>query len=306
VPNNRIENLAKVACATAGAIWGLYWIPLRAVNTAGINGSWATTLFYLAPFLLLLPIAIFRWRHIYRAGWPLQWIAILAALALVFYSNAFLYTDVIRAALLYYLTPIWSAVLARIWLKEPITRGRIVSIVLGLLGLLVILNADQGFPIPRNAGDWMGLIAGLFWALTANVMRRDSGQHTFDVLISWFFWAAVFALVFAMLPILDKPPAPDMRQVIEVLPWFLPVVLLMIIPMFYAITWGVPLLNPGTVGILFMIEIGVAAVSAALLTDEPFGMREALGVGLITAAGLTETFAVMLGALLPTRRRKRN
>lgn len=306
MPNNHIENLAKVACTTAGAIWGLYWIPLRAVNAAGITGSWATTLFYLAPFLLLLPIAIFRWRHIIRAGWPLQWIAILAAVALVFYSNAFLYTDVIRAVLLYYLTPIWSALLARVWLKEPITRGRIIAIVLGLLGLLVILNVDRGFPVPRNAGDWMGLIAGLFWALTANVMRRDSGQYTLDVLISWFFWATVFALLFAMLPILDEPPVPKIRQVIEVLPWFLPVVVLMIIPMFYAITWGVPFLNPGTVGILFMAEISIGAISAALLTDEPFGRREVLGVGLITAAGLTEAFTVVLSSSLFARRQSRN
>ena len=150
----------------------------------------------------------------------------------------------------------------------------------------------------------MGLIAGLFWALTANVMRRDPGQHTFDVLISWFFWAAVIALVFAMLPILGEPPAPEMDQVIEVLPWFLPVVVLMVIPMFYAITWGVPLLNPGTVGILFMTEISIGALSAALLTDEPFGTREVLGVGLITAAGLTEVFSTVISSSFALRRRK--
>ena len=295
-----------VACTAAGAIWGLFWIPLRAVNTAGISGSWATALFYLVPFLLLLPIAMIRWRHILQTGWPLQWAAITAALALVFYSNALLYTDVIRAILLYYLTPIWSTLLARAWLKEPITRSRVVAIVLGILGLLVILNADQGLPIPKNAGDWMGLISGLFWALAANVMRRESPQYPFDVMISWFFWAAVFGLILALLPILDQPPVPKVRQVTEILPWFIPVVLLMIIPMFYAITWGVPLLNPGTVGVLFMPEISVGAISAALLTDEPFGMREALGVGLVTAAGLTEAAAVVLAASYPDRRHKRN
>ena len=305
VPNNRIENLAKVACTAAGALWGLYWIPLRAVNAAGVNGSWATTLFYLVPLILLLPIAVFRWRQIISAGWPLQWIAIPAALALVLYSNAFLYTDVIRAILLYYLTPIWSALLARAWLKEPITRSRIVAIALGILGLFVILNADQGVPVPRNAGDWMGLISGLFWALAANVMRRESAQNTFDVLVAWFFWAVVFGLVLALLPILDRPNIPEVGQVTGILPWFIPVALFLIIPGFYAIAWGVPLLNPGTVGVLFMTEISVGAISAALLTDEPFGMREILGVGLITAAGLTEAFTVVLSTSFFTRRQSR-
>ena len=46
------------------------------------------------------------------------------------------------------------------------------------------------------------------------------------------------------------------------------------------------------------------AISAALLTDEVFGMREVLGVGLITAAGLTEIFAVVLGSSFPFRRRR--
>jgi len=293
-----------VTCTGAGAMWGLFWIPLRAVNTAGINGSWATALFFLVPFLLLLPIAMIRWRHILQAGWPLQWIAITAALALVFYSNALLYTDVIRAILLYFLTPIWSTLLARAWLKEPITQSRAAAIVLAILGLLVILNADQGLPIPKNAGDWMGLISGLFWALAANVMRRETPKYTFDVMISWFFWGTVFSIILALLPVLNQLPVPEVRQVAEILPWFIPVVLLMIIPMFYAITWGVPLLNPGTVGILFMGEIGVGAISAAILTHEPFGMREALGVGLVTAAGLTEATAVVVAASYPIRRHK--
>lgn len=285
------ESLAKIACTTAGALWGLYWIPLRAVNEAGIRGSWATALFYLIPFVILLPIGLLRWRHILNAGWPLQWIGITAALALVFYSNAFLYTDVIRAVLLYYLTPIWSALLARVWLKEAITQERTIAIGLGIAGLFVILYSGGEFPAPRNAGDWMGLISGLIWALTANVMRHESRQYTFDVLLMWFFWASVFAVVVALMPVLDHPAVPEVGPIMDVLPWFIPVVLLMIIPGFYAITWGVPLLNPGTVGVLFMTEISTGAISAAVLTDEPFGRREIVGVGLITAAGLTETLA---------------
>ena len=98
---------------------------------------------------------------------------------------------------------------------------------------------------------------------------------------------------------------PGSRQIIGILPWFIPVVLVLIIPGFYAIAWGVPLLNPGTVGVLFMTEISVGAISAALLTDEPFGMREILGVGLITAAGLTEAFTVVLSTSFFTRRQSR-
>ena len=306
LPDRRTEKFAKIACTAAGAIWGIYWIPLRAINDAGIEGSWATMMLYLIPFLVMLPIGLFRWRQIISTGWPLQGIAIIGGAALVFYSTAFLYTDVIHATLLYYLTPIWSALLARIWLKEAITRDRTIAIILGTLGLLVILNAEQGFPLPRNAGDWMALVSGLIWALFANLMRRGSLHNTFDVLLCWFFWAAVIALILALLPILDKPVIPDVHQITHILPWAIPVVVLMVIPGFYAITWGVPLLNPGTVGVLFMTEISVGAISAALLTNEPFGTREILGVVLITVAGLTEFVAPILAATFPASRRRRS
>jgi drug/metabolite transporter (DMT)-like permease len=69
------------------------------------------------------------------------------------------------------------------------------------------------------------------------------------------------------------------------------------LPVYFAAAWGTPKLNPGTSGILFMTEISVGAISAALLTNEPFGLREILGVGLITAAGLTEAVAPILTTL---------
>ena len=302
LPDSRTENTAKIACTIAGAIWGLYWIPVRALHDAGIQGLWATAIFYLVPLVLMLPIALLHWRQIISAGWMMQGIAIIGGLCLVLYSTAFLYTDVIHATLLYYLTPIWSALLARAWLKESITRDRTLAIILGTTGLLIILNLDQGLPLLRNPGDWMALISGLIWAVFANAMRRsETSYDTIDVLFCWFFWGTVIAVILGLLPVLDRPDPPTIEQIVTVLPWLIPVVLFVIIPGFYAITWGVPLLSPGTVGVLFMTEISVGAISAALLTDEPFGVREILGVILITMAGLTEVVVPILSTLFSSR-----
>ena len=83
--------------------------------------------------------------------------------------------------------------------------------------------------------------------------------------------------------------------VFKVTIWILPIALLVLIPIYFAAAWGTPKLNPGTAGILFMTEISAGVVSAALLSNEHFGMREILGIGLITTAGLTEAVAPMLG-----------
>jgi drug/metabolite transporter (DMT)-like permease len=53
--------------------------------------------------------------------------------------------------------------------------------------------------------------------------------------------------------------------------------------------WGTPKLNPGLVGLLFMTEISVGAITAALWSGDPFGWREAIGVVLISAAAVMES-----------------
>ncbi len=53
--------------------------------------------------------------------------------------------------------------------------------------------------------------------------------------------------------------------------------------------WGAPKLNPAVVGLLFMTEISVGAVTAALWSGETFGLQEIVGVVLISAAGVAES-----------------
>ena len=105
------ETKAKLAVIYAGAIWGLFWIPLRALEHAGLQGTWITVIYFLVPSCCLFPIFVFRWKHVRSGGANLQLTAMLAGLALTLYSIAIIYTDVGRAMLLFYLTPIWSTLL---------------------------------------------------------------------------------------------------------------------------------------------------------------------------------------------------
>lgn len=299
------KNLARLACALAGGIWGIVWIPLRALDNAGIPGAWATSVLHLIPALILLPLVLLRFNKIKAAGVPLQAIGSSLGISMMLYSTALLYTDVIHAVLLYYLTPIWGALLAKVWLKEPISNNRIIGIVLGLSGMLVILNIDQGFPVPRNIGDWMALAAGIFWAVAANLLRRYPNYQALDITSTWFYWCSGFSVIVAYVTHPHVGPE-TVDAVLNVSIWVLPFALLVLMPIYFIAAWGTPKLNPGASGILYMTEISVGAISATLLTNEPFGMREILGVGLITAAGLTEFVAPILAATFPASRRRRS
>jgi len=286
-----IVSRAKLACVYSGITWGLFWIPLRMLDRAGIYGAWATVLFYVVPLLLFLPYLIFRWNKIIRCGLPLHFIGLASGIALALYANALLYTEVVRGLLLFYLTPVWSLILARIVLGETITPPRIFAIVLGLMGMLVMLGIDVGIPLPRNIGDWMGLFGGIGWAVAAVLLRQDDGSHAMEYTLSYFFWGSVAAVIIAISPIAGDIELPTMGSIWGVLPWFPVVALVLVVPAAWAVIWGAPHLNPGVVALLFMIELSVGTITAAIWAGEPFGWRELTGVVLITLAGLTELFA---------------
>ena len=285
----RTETLAKLACAYSGVVWGLFWIPLRALDDLGITGAWATVLFYLVPALLMLPIMARRWRRLLAGGLGLQLTGMVTGLALVLYADALIYTDVIRAMILFYLTPVWSTLLARLYLAEPITGVRWLAIALGFAGLLVIFGVDVGVPLPESVGDWMGLASGFAWAVAAVRMRGDDTSHAIEFTSLHFFWGAPLAVAIALLPLTGAHQAPDPAAAASVLPWLVPTLVAIVVPGSFAAMWGASHLNPGIVGLLFMTEISVGTLTAALWAGEPFGLREIVGIVLITSAGVLES-----------------
>ena len=64
-----------------------------------------------------------------------------------------------------------------------------------------------------------------------------------------------------------------------------------LLPCTWLLLWGARHLEPGRVALLLLLEVAVAASSAALLAGEPFGIREAMGCLLILGAGAVEALA---------------
>ncbi len=284
-----VQTLAKFAAVYAGLVFGIYWIPLRALDSAGFPGLWATFVFNAVPLALIAPVAVFRWRAIARGCLHFHCCGFLLGLALVLYSSSFLYTEVVRAILLFYLMPVWGFLLARVVEGELITPVRWISMAFGLAGMLVILGIDAGIPLPRNPGDWMALIGGMVWALAALMLMTDKRNTVIDYSVLFFFWATVIAGLLALLATAQNQLAEaDWPAIFSIVWWVILLSLIVLIPTALATVFGPRHLNPGIVGLLFMTEISVTVISAAILAGEPFGTREILGVILITLAGLAE------------------
>lgn len=290
--NTSLENRAKLACLYAGGVWGLFWIPLRALEEAGINGLWVTFVYFLVPTIFLIPVGIWRLKYLKLGGFNLQLTGMLSGGALMLYATSIVYTDVVRAMLLFYLTPVWGTILGRLFLNENITSLRIISMIIAIIGMLTIFGLGVKFPIPQNVGDWMGVASGLMWAVASLRIRLNQNASAIDMTLGFFFWATIFAIIIAL--IIAPNFVPTISQVLPALPILLVFVILLILPGTLATLWGPKFLNPGLVGLLFMTEIVVGSISVALLAGEPFGYREVIGIILISSASMIEPIKSIL------------
>ena len=250
--------LARFACLYAGAIWGIFWIPVRAINDAGIHGLWSSAIWFAAPTILLLPATILRFKSIKTGGISLQITAILSGVALLCYTLAFLYTDVVRA----------------------------------LMGMLIIFGLGRNFPIPKNVGDWLGILSGIIWAIATIRIRKHEGHSAVDMTIGFFFWSMIASLILCYF--LASNQLPSIEKIIGVLPWLFTFMAVFVIPGAFASLWGPKYISPGLVGLLMMTEIIFGSITAALFANEPFGIRESLGIILIISASVLEPLSEII------------
>ena len=281
----------SVAILVSTLFWGTLWIPLRRLDAAGLGGPWATAAGFTIPLLVLFPVALTRWRTLAAGGWPLAQAGFLMALCLALYSEALLRGYVARVVLLFYLTPVWSTVLARVVLGDRITGIRVITVALGLLGMFVVFGIGNGLPVPRTVAEWMGLLAGFLWAASMVAIRRLAADASdFDKVFVLFLFAGVLFVLITLVPGGRPWVVPTAEIFTRSATWLLLFGLIWMPVVLWLTMFGGSRLDPGRVAVLLMLEVVVALTSAAALTNEPFGLRELVGAVFIVAACESEFF----------------
>tara|TARA_B100000989_G_scaffold46551_1_gene30124 strand:- start:556 stop:1455 length:900 start_codon:yes stop_codon:yes gene_type:complete len=276
------------ALLIAAGMWGLFWIPQRALESGGLTGGWATISQMFIPFLILLPVSL--WRKYKGQSFGLEYpiIGLLFGAGIACYANSFLLTDVVRALILFYITPVWTTLFEVIFLRHMPRYYRYLTLVLALSGVWIVFGQDAVIPIPHNAGDWIALLGGIFIAASAVRMEVKKPDGIFPILFSFFFYGSLFTLIqsFFMRDYLGH--APSLDSWVSMMPWLILITLLFHIPTNIVILGAPSRIGASLFSIIILFELVVGSFSAALLTDEIFGWREALGSSFIILAGLTE------------------
>ena len=279
----------SVALVLAAAAWGLFWLPLRAFEEAGLAAGWATVGQFLTPALPLAPIALWRRAHGKPTGLGRVSSAFCLGAAFALYADSILLTEVARTLILFYVTPAWSTLLEIVVMRRRLTVARALAVALGLGGLYVILGGDGSVPLPRNTGDWMALISGMLWAVgTLRVRQKGEDAADFENVFGFFVYGTGVALLLTLLPVEALGSRPDGAAILAFVPWLVLLALGFLVPVTFGMLWGARHVDPGRVGILFQMEALCGIVSAALLTAEPFGWIEATGAVLVVSAACVE------------------
>ncbi len=275
--------LAPLALLTAATVWGVIWYPYRLLEAVGISGSLASLLTYI---IAAVPVAFYCGRVWLRRKQDrrlLVAVALISGWTNLAYVLAVIHGEVMRVLLLFYLAPLWTVFFARFILHERINRIGYLVMGLALAGAYVMLARAGGWPLPTNFAEWMGLSAGLTFAL-ANVLSRKLREVDIGVRSLWVFIGVVAITAF---PVGIEGGALGAVAALDALHWLiLAGVGLLLVLATFAVQYGLANTPANQAIIILLSELLVAAVASRLLAGEVMAAREWLGGVLIVAASL--------------------
>ncbi|MDA8575067.1 DMT family transporter [Alphaproteobacteria bacterium] len=275
----------------AAVFWGLWWWPLRWLAGSELGILAASTLVYGAGALALLPFILARPAAI-RDGGPALWCsAILFAFTLVSWNLALIWGQVARVTLLFYLSPVWALLLAYLFLGQCPDRRRLFSIALGLGGAAVLFGGPALWAADWSLGigDLLGLVSGGLFAATIVSAQKLPGHATalrqafFALLIA----AVATASVGGMTALTVTPPTPLTLAAAVVIG------ALVMVPGVVMMLYGGNQLEPSRVTLLLILEVPVAAISAAVFAGEPLGPLHLISGVMIVLAAVMESRPVL-------------
>lgn len=271
---------ATLALAVSTIIYGLVWYPYRLLADVGLEGVTAT--FLTDSITLFLGIFFIR-KHLLSAlrSKTLQVDLLLVAIA---FSSAWgnlgcvlavIEGHVMKVMLLFYLSPLWTILFARLFLGEKLNTVGWFIMGLAVLGAIIMLYPKEGgLPLPQNRAEWYGLTAGMAFAL-ANVLSRKS-THSVEIR-SLSMWSGIVLLTGCIL-LFTQEQHFYVAALSSHYYWLIIVLVGVGIALAsFFIQYGLTYLPANQAIIILLCELFVSAISAYFLANEIMGWREWIG-----------------------------
>lgn len=265
-------------------IWGSNW-PIMKIGLRSIDPLWFTAarlgiaLFAISLLLLFMG----RLKRPHRQDMPIVFsLGIMQFALFVTLINVGL-TEVNagRAALLSYTTPLWVTPGAFFFLKEPVSRLKLVGAGIGLCGLLVLFN-PLGFDWSDTSvvkGNAILLAAALVWAISILHIRQHRWKGSVLELAPW-------QIIVALMIVVPYAWFSTTRPVI----WSTELIMILLYNGVMATSLGqwaamrvTQILPAMTVSLGFLMVPLMGILSSTLWLHEPFTLT--LGIGAVLIVG---------------------
>lgn len=260
-----------------------------------MGGPVATLVSYVAAMAFGTFMVARAWRELPKAGWWGIGLVLSAGWANLGYVIGMLHGEVMRVLLLFYLAPLWAVIFSHWLLGERLKLDGYVVMALSLAGAVTMLwRRQNNFPVPQNLSEWVGLSAGISFALSSVVSRR-----TASLSIEAKAYSALLGTTILTTPFLWA----QRNQVVRLWtidPQSASVLVLLGLSLFassYAVQYGVTNMVSNRAMLLFLFELVIAAVSSYFLAGEALQPHEWAGAVLIVLA------SILSGRTVVTRNR---
>ena len=281
------NGLAKLRLVGAMAIFGTIGLFRRYVPLS--SGILACARGLVGALVLLLIMLLLRKRISFAAVRRNLLLLLISGAFIgfnwIFLFEAYRYTTVSTATLCYYFAPVLVVALAPIFLRERMTRRKLICIIVALIGMLGVSGVpDHGLP---EAGEATGILFGLgAAALYASVMllnKRFRDIDAYDKTVVQLGSAAVVLLPYCFLA--EDVSTLLMLSLTDAL--MLLVVCVVHTGFAYFLYFGAMGQLPAqTVAILSYVDPAVALLLSILVLHEGFTLFGAIGAAMVLLAAL--------------------
>jgi len=172
----------------AAAIWGSIGVAGRIAFGAGIDPLETAFFRAVIAFLALTTAVAISHRPLLRVQRSDLWLfAAFGVVSIAAFFFVYLYaisrTSVATAAILLYTAPIWVIALSSVLFREPLTRGKVLAVVLAFAGCVLVVRGYDPQSLRLNlsgvlAGLASGFTYGMYSIFGKTALRRYSPLTT--------------------------------------------------------------------------------------------------------------------------------
>ena len=281
-----MKTRALIYIILAGALWGTSGVFVHFLAPYGITSVQMTAVRGTVSFLCLAGYALMKDRTLFRAS--RRELLLYACMGAAIFATATLYytamqlTSVATAVVLMYTAPIYVMIFSVLFLGESLSRGKMASVALMLVGCCLVSGIIGGLKFDL-IGILLGVFTGIMYAvynIVTKVAMKQGGRPVSATTYSFLTMGAIAipfcgpgALVSAASqePLVTVPLLIGLGIVTCVMPYFL-------------YTLSMRHLSAGTATSLGIVEPMAATLYSVAFLKESIDVFQIIGIVLILLA----------------------